>query len=126
MLIIANLILVSHSVLPHHHHQGIICIKAHDHHEDNEAHSSLPFQNSNNETNCSLKQNYLPSISKTVSSSQESKEYSNPQIDIFLKKNLFLKDISLSLFSILDNLFKDTLPNPEYSEIGTPRSPPVL
>ena len=61
-LFLANLIIVAHAVIPHHHHERIVCIISEHCSNDAEAHAHLAeaphhsHDGNNNAENCTLKQ----------------------------------------------------------------------
>jgi hypothetical protein len=60
-IIVANIVLMAHAVLPHHHHQSVVCVESSHCRDNNNAHNhNSPEDNhqhdGNTSTNCILKQ----------------------------------------------------------------------
>ncbi|MDX9880527.1 MAG: hypothetical protein RBS73_00580 [Prolixibacteraceae bacterium] len=99
LILVANIVLLAHAVIPHHHHQSVICIEQKHCHDDTSTHEhsnakpSHQDDGNKNSTSCVLKQSFLvpPSQGKHLKSYNNCSD--NYNHDYYLLSNIEYSDL---------------------------------
>lgn len=103
LIILANIILLAHAVIPHHHHESVICIeqkhcqndtKQHKHNVTEHDHQHNDNKNS---TTCILKQSFVVPTSQGKYLKTGINYLYNPNHDCFLSSNFGYSDLQAVL-----------------------------
>jgi hypothetical protein len=125
LIVAINFTLISHSVLPHHHHNGIACFK--DKSENTKSqHDNHSEQNQNDDRNCNLKQLVILTSAKTYSSDRT--QINNHHIEfetIFFNKQYLIQLNSIASYLNYIRNSKEIPINPLEKSITDLRAPPL-
>ncbi|OGU10653.1 MAG: hypothetical protein A2X61_17070 [Ignavibacteria bacterium GWB2_35_12] len=126
LLIVAiNFTLISHSILPHHHHNGIACFKDKSENTKHQ-HNNHSEQNQNDERNCNLKQLVILTSGKVFSSDKS--QINNNLIEhetIFFNKQYLIQLNSIASYLNYIKNCKEIPKNPLINSITDLRAPPI-
>jgi hypothetical protein len=132
-LIIANIFLLSHAVIPHHHHQDEVCfVETHccgDHHSDTEKADTNDHHSDENPDNCILEVPFIPA-SNSFRHDIKSCDTPDNTFNISVIQSIFSDLVSVAFKSESSKIASEAPPIIGYAQIAIPtcglRAPPVV